>query len=203
MARNQDLRTRDRLPPGARADAGFHRRSRRRRPRGDARRDGGARRRPEEDQPAGAGRSRHRPLGDGRLLRHRRSRSSENVELEYQRNGERYEFLRWGQTAFDNFRVVPPGTGICHQVNLEYLAQTVWTNDARAARPIAYPDTLRRHRQPHDDDQRPRRARLGRRRHRGRSGDARPADLDADPRSRRLQADRHASPRASPPPTSC
>jgi aconitate hydratase len=53
--------------------------------------------------------------------------SSQNVELEFERNGERYEFLRWGQKAFDNFRVVPPGTGICHQVNLEYLAQTVWT----------------------------------------------------------------------------
>src|SRR6185295_6051035 len=49
-----------------------------------------------------------------------------NVDLEYQRNGERYTFLRWGQDAFDNFRVVPPGTGICHQVNLEYLSQTVW-----------------------------------------------------------------------------
>ena len=48
-----------------------------------------------------------------------------NVELEFERNGERYEFLRWGQGAFDNFRVVPPGTGICHQVNLEYLAQVV------------------------------------------------------------------------------
>ena len=50
-----------------------------------------------------------------------------NVELEYQRNIERYNFLKWGQGAFDNFRVVPPGTGICHQVNLEYLSQTVWT----------------------------------------------------------------------------
>jgi aconitate hydratase len=50
-----------------------------------------------------------------------------NVDLEYQRNIERYNFLKWGQGAFDNFRVVPPGTGICHQVNLEYLAQTVWT----------------------------------------------------------------------------
>ena len=52
---------------------------------------------------------------------------AKNVEREYERNGERYEFLRWGQSAFDNFRAVPPGTGICHQVNLEYLAQTVWT----------------------------------------------------------------------------
>ncbi len=64
-----------------------------------------------------------------------------NVEREYERNGERYQFLRWGQSAFRNFRVVPPGTGICHQVNLEYLAQTVWTgkDDGRA---VAYPDTL-------------------------------------------------------------
>lgn len=63
-----------------------------------------------------------------------------NVELEMQRNKERYEFLRWGQKAFNNFRVVPPGTGICHQVNLEYLAQTVWTADVDGAT-VAYPDT--------------------------------------------------------------
>jgi aconitate hydratase len=66
---------------------------------------------------------------------------AENVALEYERNGERYEFLRWGQSAFDNFRVVPPGTGICHQVNLEYLAQTVWTKDENGET-VAYPDTL-------------------------------------------------------------
>ncbi|WP_090874594.1 aconitate hydratase AcnA [Bauldia litoralis] len=64
-----------------------------------------------------------------------------NVDLEYQRNGERYRFLRWGQSAFHNFRVVPPGTGICHQVNLEYLSQTVWVNED-GERPVAYPDTL-------------------------------------------------------------
>jgi aconitate hydratase len=58
-----------------------------------------------------------------------------NVELEYERNMERYEFLKWGQKAFNNFRVVPPGTGICHQVNLEYLAQTVWTEPKRTAKP--------------------------------------------------------------------
>ena len=62
-----------------------------------------------------------------------------NVELEYERNKERYEFLRWGAGAFNNFRVVPPGTGICHQVNLEYLAQSVWTKDGRTTQ--AYPDT--------------------------------------------------------------
>jgi aconitate hydratase len=66
-----------------------------------------------------------------------------NVDKEYERNGERYAFLRWGAGAFDNFRVVPPGTGICHQVNLEYLAQTVWTKEAtNGANAVAYPDTL-------------------------------------------------------------
>jgi aconitate hydratase len=64
-----------------------------------------------------------------------------NVDVEYERNGERYAFLRWGQSAFSNFRVVPPGTGICHQVNLEYLAQTVWTQDSDGTT-YAYPDTL-------------------------------------------------------------
>jgi aconitate hydratase len=63
-----------------------------------------------------------------------------NVELEYQRNEERYKFLKWGQQAFRNFRVVPPGTGICHQVNLEYLGQVVWTNDEDGEN-VAYPDT--------------------------------------------------------------
>jgi aconitate hydratase len=69
----------------------------------------------------------------------------QNVNLEYDRNGERYTFLKWGQGAFDNFRVVPPGTGICHQVNLEYLAKTVWTRTDKVkgkAVTYAYPDTL-------------------------------------------------------------
>lgn len=67
-----------------------------------------------------------------------------NVEREFERNGERYEFLKWGQDAFNNFRVVPPGTGICHQVNLEYLAQTVWmdADDENPKKNIIYPDTL-------------------------------------------------------------
>jgi aconitate hydratase len=73
----------------------------------------------------------------------------QNVDLEYARNGERYRFLKWGQQAFKNFRVVPPGTGICHQVNLEYLSQTVWTRKEKVTRgkktetvEVAYPDTL-------------------------------------------------------------
>ncbi|MBA1227215.1 aconitate hydratase AcnA [Stutzerimonas stutzeri] len=65
----------------------------------------------------------------------------QNVGIEMQRNGERYEFLRWGQQAFDNFSVVPPGTGICHQVNLEYLGQVVWTREENGET-VAYPDTL-------------------------------------------------------------
>ena len=66
-----------------------------------------------------------------------------NVAREFERNGERYAFLRWGQKAFNNFRVVPPGTGICHQVNLEYLAQVVWTDtDQKTGKNLAYPDTL-------------------------------------------------------------
>ncbi len=65
----------------------------------------------------------------------------ENVQIEMQRNGERYQFLRWGQSAFNNFSVVPPGTGICHQVNLEYLAQAVWLGEDNG-QTFAFPDTL-------------------------------------------------------------
>ncbi|NQV58825.1 MAG: aconitate hydratase AcnA, partial [Alphaproteobacteria bacterium] len=66
---------------------------------------------------------------------------AKNIELEFERNGERYAFLRWGQSAFNNFRVVPPGTGICHQVNVEYLARVVWSSE-NGGKMIAYPDTL-------------------------------------------------------------
>src|SRR3712207_628622 len=73
----------------------------------------------------------------------------QNVALEYERNMERYQFLKWGQTAFDNFKVVPPGTGICHQVNLEHIARAVWSSkdvgagaSAGEASEVAYPDTL-------------------------------------------------------------
>jgi aconitate hydratase len=66
----------------------------------------------------------------------------DNMDLEYARNIERYEFLRWGSSALKGFRVVPPGTGICHQVNLEYLAQAVWTSEDESGATIAYPDTV-------------------------------------------------------------
>ena len=65
-----------------------------------------------------------------------------NVDREYERNLERYQFLKWGQNAFANFRVVPPGTGICHQVNLEYLGQTIWLDRDQRGDQVAYPDTL-------------------------------------------------------------
>ena len=106
-----------------------------------------------------------------------------NVELEYERNRERYQFLRWGQTAFDEFKVVPPGTGIVHQVNIEHLARVVMV-----ARRTGLPRHLRRHRLPHHHGQRAGRARLGCRRHRGRGRDARSAGVDADPTGGRLQA---------------
>ena len=67
---------------------------------------------------------------------------NKNVELEFERNQERYEFLSWGSKAFDNFRVVPPGTGICHQVNLEFLSQSVWVTKDTDGKEIAYPDTV-------------------------------------------------------------
>ncbi|MGN6156212.1 MAG: aconitate hydratase AcnA [Sphingomicrobium sp.] len=65
-----------------------------------------------------------------------------NVEFEYDRNGERYQFLKWGSQSFDNFQVVPPGTGICHQVNLEHIARCVWTSEGEDGVTLAYPDTL-------------------------------------------------------------
>jgi aconitate hydratase len=88
-----------------------------------------------------AGRPGHRPLGDGGRIRHR-GRVQEERDMEYERNGERYKFLKWGQDAFDNFRVVPPGTGICHQVNLEYLARPSGPRKVNGAATVAYPDTL-------------------------------------------------------------
>ena len=67
--------------------------------------------------------------------------AEENVEIEYQRNMERYDFLKWGSKSLNNFSAVPPGTGICHQVNLEYIAQSVWTSEDQDGQMIAYPDT--------------------------------------------------------------
>ena len=113
-----------------------------------------------------------------------------NVEIEYERNRERYQFLRWGQGAFEDFKVVPPGTGIVHQVNIEHLARVVFTRESADGDDRRLPRHLRRHRLPHHDGQRHRRGRLGRRRHRGRGRHARPAGQHAHPARRRLQAQR-------------
>ena len=139
---------------------------------------------PRAHQPPPARRPRHRPLRAGRQLRHADASLDRTPSSSIERNSERYAFLNWGQQAFNNFRVVPPDTGICHQVNLEYLARVVC--DATDGRRL--PRHPRRHRLAHHDDQRPRRGRLGRRRHRGRGRHARPAALDAPPPGRRLQA---------------
>ena len=98
---------------------------------------------PTRINPLAPGRAGHRPLGDHRRLRPARTPLERNIELEYQRNHERYQFLRWGQTAFDEFKVVPPGTGIVHQVNIEYLARVVMTREVARRRTVlrAYPDT--------------------------------------------------------------
>ncbi len=130
-----------------------------------------------------------------------------NAEREFERNRERYAFLRWGQGAFEHFSVVPPDTGIVHQVNLEYLARVVFDERADGS---GLPRHAGRDRLPHDDDQRPGRARLGRRRDRGRGGDARPAAVDADPARARREAARRAArgrdrdrPRADRHPAAC
>ena len=118
-----------------------------------------------------------------------------NVEREYDRNGERYQLLRWAQTAFRDLRVVPPGTGIVHQVNLEYLATVVTDRPDGDGGPRRVSGHARRHRLPHDDDQRARRAGLWRRRHRGRGGPAWPAAVPADAARRRRPTDRRPAPR--------
>jgi aconitate hydratase len=103
--------------------------------RGDERPGWGSR----QDQPPRSGRARHRPLRDRRRVRHfggLRAQRGDRVE----RNHERYQFLRWGQGAFADFKVVPPGTGIVHQVNIEHLARVVFTRDGESGT-VAYPDT--------------------------------------------------------------
>ena len=159
-------------------------------------------RRPAKGQPSAAGRARHRSLGAGRSLRRAQRRRPERRASSSARNRERYTFLRWGQEAFDNFRVVPPDTGIVHQVNLEYLARVIFSEQVDG-RMLAYPDTL-----------------VGTDSHTtmvnglgvvgwgvgGIEAEAAmlgPADLDADPRSRRVPARRSSARRVRPRPTSC
>ena len=125
-------------PGGA---AGLHRRALRGGSRRHARRHGPDGRRPRPDQPGGALRPGDRPLGPGGLTSARSEAFQLNVELEFERNVERYQLLKFAQRAFRNFRVVPPGTGIVHQVNLEYLAPVVQLRE-QFGELTAYPDTL-------------------------------------------------------------
>ena len=152
-------------------------------------------RRPAADQPAAAGRAGDRPLGAGRRVRHARPPSCSTPSSSSSATASATPSCAGARQAFDNFRVVPPDTGIVHQVNLEYLARVVLTRARRrrTARLLGLSRHAGRHRLAHDDDQRPRRARLGRRRHRGRGGDARPAGVDADPAGGRLPAHRQAA----------
>ena len=186
-----DAPTRDRLHAGARAPAGFHRRALRGRPGRDARRGAEARRRSEAastrwSRPNWSSTTRCRSTTTAPPTRWTR-----NTKIEFERNGERYAFLRWGQKAFET-------SGWCRRTPASCTRSTSSTWPRRVRRRIA-PATRRpiptrgRHRLAHHDDQRPRRAGLGRRRHRGRGGDARPAGHDADPAGGRLQADRQAA----------
>ena len=131
-----------------------------------------------QDQPARPRRARHRPsvMADvfgqpGRV----RAQRGDRVRAQ----PERFSSCAGASSAFGQFKVVPPGTGIVHQVNIEYLARVVMRRDGDGA--VGLSGHLRRHRLAHHDAERPRRPRLGRRRHRGRGGHARPADHHADP----------------------
>ncbi len=178
---------RDRLHARPRGDAGLHGRARGGRPRRHARRDGRPGRRRQQDQPAGAGRAGDRPLGPGRRVRHaRRLPRQRRPRVRAQRGALRVPALGPGrlrglQGRPARHRHRPPG-----QPRVPGARGVRQRGDA-------VPRHAGRHRLAHDDDQRPRRARLGRRRHRGRGGDARPADVDADPARGRLQARRRAA----------
>ena len=120
---------RDRVHARARDHAGLHRRAGHRRPRRHARGDDPPRRQPAGDQPARARPNWSSTTRCRSTSTARPTRSRKNNAIEFARNGERYSFLRWGQTAFSNFKVVPPNTGIVHQVNLEHLARVVFADD--------------------------------------------------------------------------
>ena len=128
-----------------------------------------------------------------------------NLDMEFKRNRERYQFLKWGQQAFKTFQLIPPGIGIVHQVNLEYLAKGVLSanRNIEIEIEIFYPGHAGRHRFAHDDDQRSRRGRLGRGRNRSGSGNARAAGLFSDAGSRRRASDAADCAKALPRPILC
>ena len=149
-------------------------------------------------EPLVPGRSHHRPLGADRPLRHARRAATRTWRSSSSATASATQFLKWSTQAFKTFEIIPPGNGICHQVNLEYSrARRGTKGDMCLSR------QPRRHRLAHDDGQRPRRAGLGRRRHRGRSRHARPADVLPRARRRRRAPDGRACATASPRPISC
>ena len=200
LGRRRRAQRRDPLPAGPGPDAGLHRRPRGRRPGGDARRDGGDRRRPGGDQPAGRRRPGDRPLGPGRRLRQRRRlRRQRRARLRAQPRALLVPqvgpaLLRQLPRRAAGDRDLPPGQPRAPRPGR--------LQPRERRRPAGLPRHPGRHRLAHDDGQRPRRARLGRRRDRGRGGDAGPADLDAAAAGRRLQARRRAAARGRPRPTS-
>ncbi len=198
MAQDQDLGARNRVPSGARADAGLHRRSRRRRSRRHARRDGSSRRRAEEDQSAGAGRSRHRPFGGGEFLRpqglvqeeRRRGIQAEPGALPLPEMGA--ALVRGFPRRAARHRHLPPGQSrisVADGVDREDQDHLPRQDRRHRARLSGHAG---RHRFAHHDGQRPLRARLGRRRHRGGSRHARPALFDAAAGSDRRAVQRQA-----------
>ena len=191
----------DPVHPGPRGHAGLHRRPLHRRPRHDARGHGRPRRRPAEDQPARPGRAGHRPLRDRRRLRHAGVlRAQRRDRVRAQRRALPVPALGPGRLQ----RLQGRPAGHRHRAPGQHRAPGPRDLPAPGGRQgHRLPRHLRGHRLAHHDGQRPRRPGLGRRRHRGRGGHARPARLDAHPPRRRLQADRRAARTAPPPPTSC
>ena len=203
LGRDRRAEPRDRLHAGARAAAGLHRRARGRRPRRDARRDAArwaATRRGSTrcSRPSWSSTTRCRSTSSAR-----RGAFQLNAELEFERNQRALRLPALGPAGVPQLR----GRAARHRHRAPGEPRVPRARRVRAARPTAsaagLPRHAGRHRLAHDDDQRPRRARLGRRRHRGRGGDARPAGVDADPAGGRLPARRRAAARARPRPTSC
>ena len=209
MAQDQDLRPRNRVPAGARADAGFHRRPRRGRSRRHARRHEDARRRSEEDQSAGAGRSRHRPFGGGQFFR-QQHRVQEERRGRIQAKPGALPVSQMGAALVRGFprgaarhRHLPPGQSrisVADRLDGKEQDQVRRQGDGDRARLSGHAG---RHRLAHHHGQRPFRARLGRRRHRGGGRHARPALFDAAAGSDRRALSPASSRKASPRPTSC
>ena len=191
-----DARPRDLVHAGARDHAGLHRRALRRRPRRHARGDPEAGRRPGARQSAGAGRTGHRPLGAGRRLRHRRRAGATTPGSSSSATASATRSCAGARRRSRTSRSCRRTPASCTRSTSSTSAASCSRRSGGTRRPIP---TRRRHRLAHHDDQRPRRARLGRRRHRGRGRHARPAGHDADPAGHRVQLTGQLPPGARPP----